>query len=188
MGYYDELRHIMEYIRQSAGIDGSALVNRLKHYLAPGLRVLELGMGEGKDLDILKRDYEVIGSDVSRAFISLYRKKHPEELLLRLDARTIITKKKFDGIYSNKVLHHLSKEEMVKSLSRQKEILTEGGMVLHSFWHGEHYKECHGLPFYYYNKRVLKELFSEDFDILELQEYEEVEKGDSLYVIARKKS
>jgi len=75
MSYYDEIKNVMEYIRMTADFDGGSLINRLKQFLNPGASLLELGMGEGKDLDILKRDYKVTGSDTSKAFIYLYRKK-----------------------------------------------------------------------------------------------------------------
>ena len=39
------------------GFDGRELIEILKKYLSKGSTVLELGMGPGKDLDILNKNY-----------------------------------------------------------------------------------------------------------------------------------
>ena len=73
-------------------------------------------MGPGKDLDMLAKHYQVTGSDLSGVFLDLYRKKHKDADLLLLDAVSLKTDREWQGIYSNKVLHHLSKEELSESL------------------------------------------------------------------------
>jgi len=62
---------------------------------------LELGIGLGKDFNILKKSYAVTGSDNSQVFLDKYKQKHPDADLLFLDAVTIQTDRKFDCIYSN---------------------------------------------------------------------------------------
>ena len=86
MGYFDDEKNVQSYIRMAEGYDGKELIELLKTYLLEGSTVLELGMGPGKDCDMLRRSYQVTGSDNSAVFLELYRKTHPEADLLLLDA------------------------------------------------------------------------------------------------------
>ena len=108
MGYYDSEENVQEYVEMAEGYDGRELVAVLARYLAPGATVLELGMGPGKDLALLAAHFQVAGSDSSRVFVDRYRRAHPDADLLLLDAATMDTDRRFDGIYSNKVLQHLT--------------------------------------------------------------------------------
>ena len=123
-------------MEMAEGYDGAELVEVLKKHLPEGSTVLELGMGPGKDLALISRSYTVTGSDSSAAFLDLYRRKNSQADLLVLDARTMATDRKFDCIYSNKVLHHLTKDELTTSLQKQREALNTDGLLMHSFWYG----------------------------------------------------
>ena len=96
-----------------------------------------------------------------------------------------ISKRKFDGIYSNKVLHHLTTDDLKSSLKRQKEILNPNGVLFHSFWKGNKTEKMEGLLFVYYDLDDLRNLFEPDFDILSIMTYSEIEKDDSIYVILK---
>jgi 2-polyprenyl-3-methyl-5-hydroxy-6-metoxy-1,4-benzoquinol methylase len=67
---------------------------------------------------MLAETCKVTGSDLSEVFLKLYWKDHPHADTLLLDAVTINTDRTFDCIYSNKVLHHLSADDLQKSLER----------------------------------------------------------------------
>ena len=188
MGYFDTEKNVQEYIKMAKGYDGQVLLNKLKTYLPEGSTILELGMGPGKDLDILMKYYQATGSDNSKIFLDLYKKSNKIADLLHLDAVTLNTKSRFQCIYSNKVLHHLTKKELRISLKSQSEVLKKKGIVLHSFWEGNKMEKCHGLLFVYYSLGQLVKLFNEHFDILEIGLYKEMKKEDSIYVIARKKT
>jgi trans-aconitate methyltransferase len=108
MGYFDNVKNVRDYIRMAEGYDGRELIENLKKHLRSGSSVLELGMGPGKDMDILAGTYRVTGSDSSRIFLDMHRQTHPEADLLQLDAVTIKTDRRFDCLYSNKVLQHLT--------------------------------------------------------------------------------
>ncbi len=167
------------------GYDGAELIKVLQKHLPKNSIVMELGMGPGKDLDILKKSYTVVGSDNSQIFLDKYKKKHQDADLLLLDAVTIQTNRKFDCIYSNKVLHHLTKEDLRKSLQRQKELLNPNGITFHSFWKGNKVEEMNGLLFTYYETEDLKKMAESDFEILALETHTEMEKDDSIYVVLR---
>ena len=116
MSHYDDPQNLETYITMADGIDGRDLVSALTKYLPARSTVLELGMGPGVDLDLLSQHYQVTGSDTFHVILDRYRDLHQEADLLVLDAETIQTTRKCAGIYSNKVLHHLSAEGLAASL------------------------------------------------------------------------
>ena len=188
MSFYKNKENVKKYIEMAEGYDGKYLIEILKKYLTEGSSILELGMGPGKDLDILNKDYEVTGSDYSELFLDLYKKsKNMNVDLLFLDARSLETSKKFDCIYSNKVLYHLTKDELTKSLNRQWEILNKDGILFHSFWKGDKREKKNGLNFVYYTEEKLREMIGDNFEILDIESYTEIEDDDSLYIILKKK-
>jgi hypothetical protein len=73
MGYYHTAESVDKYIEMAEGYDGRALVEVLRKHLQPGATVLELGMGPGKDLDLLSESFQATGSDVSPLFLDRYR-------------------------------------------------------------------------------------------------------------------
>ena len=186
MGYFDEQKNIDEYIRMAEGYDGRALITVLNSHLPTGSSVLELGMGPGKDLDLLAQTYIVTGSDSSNVFLELYREKHPAADLLKLDAASIETERRFDCIYSNKVLHHLSKSDLHRSFTCQKKLLTDSGLLMHSFWYGDREEEYHGLRFVYYTEDELLPTIDPGFGVTAMDRYKEIDNGDSFYILLRK--
>ncbi len=187
MGWYDSKKNVNEYIKIAEGYDGKALIDILKKFLPKGSTILELVMGPGKDLNLLKKYYTVSGSDISKIFLDLYRKNNRPVDLLLLDAITIKTDRKFDCIYSNKVLYHLSKTELKESLIRQNIVLKKNGILFHSFWKGSKEEEKLGLKFVYYTKKELTKMTGNTFEILQINEYGEIEDNDSIYLILKKK-
>ena len=187
MGFFDTEKGVEQYFKIAEGYDGAELIKILQKYLSQNSTILELGMGPGKDMDILKKWYTVTGSDNSQIFLDKYKNKHQDSDLLLLDAVTIQTDRKFDCIYSNKVLHHLTKEELVNSFQRQKDVLNLNGIAFHSFWKGNKTENIEGLLFTYYNIKELKKIVESNFDILAIETYTEIEKEDSIYTVLKKR-
>jgi SAM-dependent methyltransferase len=186
--YYKTKESVEEYIQLAKDVDGRQLIEKLEQFLPAGSTLLELGSGPGTDWKILNEIYKVVGSDNSSEFLKHLKAKNPNGEFLELDAVTLTTDKKFDGIYSNKVLHHLSDEELLDSVKSQYEILNHGGIICHSFWKGEGTEIFKGLFVNYHNELDVKETFSEYFEIILIEEYKEFEEDDSLLFIARKKA
>ena len=186
MTFYNDPKNVQDYIEMAEGYDGRDLVAALTKHLPAGADVLELGMGPGVDLDLLSQHYQVTGSDSSQIFLDRYQEMNPGADLLLLDAETIQTARRFDGIYSNKVLHHLSTEQLQASFLRQHTVLRSQGITLHSFWLGDSEEIMHGLRFRYYPEDFLHSLVEPNFTILESTGYAEFEEGDSLYLILKK--
>lgn len=186
MSYYDDPKNVQQYIDMAEGYDGRNLVAALTKHLPPGIDLLELGIGPGIDLDLLSRHYQVTGSDASQVFLDRYRESHPHAELLLLDAETIRTSRRFGAIYSNKVLHHLSPEQLAASFHRQHVVLQPPGIALHSFWLGDREEFMHGLRFRYYPEKFLHALVEPYFTIIESTRYAEFETDDSLFLILKK--
>ena len=70
MGYYDSEKNVKAYLEMADGYDGADLIAVLERYLPTGASVLELGMGPGKDLDLLIAD---CGCRVADFFLSAIR-------------------------------------------------------------------------------------------------------------------
>ena len=186
MGYFDEKKNVEEYISMAEGYEGKALIQILKKYLPRGSAVLELGMGPGKDLDLMKSFFKATGSDLSDIFLDLYRKNNPGADILKLDAVSLKTDRIFDSVYSNKVLHHIPEDQLIQSLMRQKVITSENGILLHSFWKGKKRSEVFsGLYFYYYEPDDMNAIAEKYFEVIETSVYSEMEDNDSFYILMK---
>lgn len=185
--YYKTKKSVKEYIRLAKDVSGKQLIEKLEQVLPPQSVLLEIGSGPGTDWKILNETHLVIGSDNSIAFLNHLKKENSRGEFLELDASTLKTDKKFDGIYSNKVLQHLKDNELVESIKRQYEILNSNGIICHSFWKGEGSEVFKGLFVNYYNKKNLKKVFNPYFDILLIENYKEFEDDDSILLIGKKK-
>lgn len=184
MSFYDDEKTALQYIEMADGYDGRELIEVLKLHLPVGSSVLEIGMGPGVDLNLLKTYFKATGSDYSQFFLNRYRGSNPDCDLIQLDAVELDTERVFDCIYSNKVLHHLTDKELTKSLRRQRQVLSDKGLIMHSFWHGTGVDEHHGLKFVNQTEESLRSIIGEIFNVLDVVVYKEMEDGDSLYVLA----
>ena len=186
--YYHTKQSVEEYIRLAEGYNGGDLIERLKSILPTDSSLLELGSGPGTDWELLNSNYKVTGSDNSTEFVKRLNAKNQKAEFLFLDAVTLDTDKKFDGIYSNKVLHHLKDEEIEASIERQYQILNPKGIICHSFWKGEGSEVFKGLFVNYHSEASIKHLFNTYFEILLIEHYKEFEEGDSLLFIGKKRA
>ena len=185
--YYRTKESVAEYIKLSKDVNGLELTKILRKYLPVDSTLLEIGSGPGSDWIILKEYYDVTGSDFSAEFIEHLMAENPNGEFQALNAITLDTDKKFDGIYSNKVLHHLSDVELLTSIQRQCELLSINGIICHSFWKGEGTEIFKGLFVNYHDKKSLEEMFEDYFNLIEIQSYAEFDEGDSLLLIGKKK-
>ena len=185
--YYKTKASVDEYVKLAKDVNGSELIKKLKHFLSPKSKLLELGSGPGTDWNLLNNLYDVTGSDNSKEFLQYLKTNFPKGQFVELDAESISTNKKFDGIYTNKVLHHLTDKELQNSIKRQHEILNADGIICHSFWKGEDSEIFKGLFVNYHTKQALKDFFDKHFEILLLDYYAEFEEEDSILLIGKKK-
>jgi len=185
--YYKTKESVAEYIKLAQDVNGGALINKLKNYLPSHSTLLEIGSGPGTDWNILTADFNAVGSDNSKEFLDYLITKNPQGRFLNLDAVTLKTNEKFDGIYSNKVLHHLTDTELIDSIKRQSEILNPNSIICHSFWKGTGTEIFKGLFVNYHTEAALRVFFTLHFETLLLESYAEFEPNDSLVFIGKKK-
>ena len=185
--FYQTEESVAEYIAAAKDVNGRRLIEKLKKHLPQGSLLLEIGSGPGSDFEILKEVYRSVGSDFSTEFIRLLKLRFPQDEFLNLNAVSLDTTRKFQGLYSNKVLHHLHEKELKESILRQADLLESDGVICHSFWKGEGNENFKGLHVSYYSAENLSLLFQDHFKIITLEEYDEFETGDSLVLIAKKK-
>jgi len=185
--YYKTRESVEEYINLAKDVNGKQLIEKFEKVLPLNATLLEIGSGPGTDWKILNQSYSVIGSDNSAEFLNHLSMENPNGEFVNLDAITLKTDIKFDGIYSNKVMHHLKDGELVDSVIRQSEILNANGIICHSFWKGKDSEIFKGLFVNYHDEVSLKAIFKEYFEILSIESYKEFENEDSLLIIARKK-
>lgn len=186
--YYKTKESVQEYIKLAKGFNGMELIKKLEKEMDANSQLLELGSGPGTDWRLLNEKFTVTGSDNSTEFINHLNTTNPDGVFIKLDAVTIDTNNRFDGIYSNKVLHHLKNNELAVSIKRQNEILNSNGIICHSFWKGKGSEIFKGLFVNYHTEKTLRTFFKEQFEILLIASYGEFEKNDSLLLIARKKN
>ncbi len=192
MKFFMKEENVNQYIEMTKEYDPTSIVNKVKKYLPKGSTLLELGMGEGRDLELLSKEYKVVGSDNSEVFINKYKKKNKGIEVLAIDATMMNTERKFDCIYSNKVLHHLTKKDFIKSLKLQKNNLNNKGIIFMTLWNGEYREEIMfdgEIRFTYYLENDIREIVKNDYDIVTIETYNEFEEheNDSLLVILRKR-
>ena len=185
--YYQTKESVEEYIRMAEGYDGKQIILKLKEFLPAGSTLLEIGSGPGKDWKFLSRFYQVVGSDFSLEFLKHLQTSYPEGEFLQLDASTLETRRTFDGIYSNKVLHHLEDDALEASIQRQFEVLNPGGLVCHTFWRGEDSEIFNDLFVNYHTDTGIRALFEAHFTPLLVHFYKEFEKGDSILYMGKKR-
>lgn len=186
--YYKTKESVEEYIRLAKDVSGKDLIEKLKKFLPAQSTLLELGTGPGTDWNILSQDYTVVGSDNSQEFLAHLKSSNPSGRFIELDAITLSIEEQFDGLYANKVLHHLKDDELTHSIERQYDILTPKGVICHSFWRGEGSEIFKGLFVNYQTEQTLRTYFEQYFEILVLDQYAEFEEADSLLLIGKKKS
>ncbi len=192
MKFFMKEENVNQYIEMTREYDPTSIVNKVKKYLPKGSTLLELGMGEGRDLELLSKEYKVVGSDNSEVFINKYKEKNKGIEVLPIDAIMMNTERTFDCIYSNKVLHHLTKKDFIKSLNLQKNNLNNKGIIFMTLWNGEYREEIMfdgEIRFTYYLENDIREIVKNDYDIVTIETYNEFEEheNDSLLVILRKR-
>jgi SAM-dependent methyltransferase len=183
--FYESSEGVEQYAGMAEGHDGSEHIPVLRELLAAGSTVLEVGIGPGSDLAMLAETFSVTGSDNSQAFIDRFAAAHPDTEVIRLDAVTLDVESRFDGIYSNKVLHHLDDDELRASLERQSKVLVDGGLAMHTIWKGDGIEDYEGMFVQNRDCDSFMALAPAGVELIECTPYAEFDEGDSLRIVIR---
>jgi len=103
--------------------------------VSPYGRILDAGCAHGRLASIIAgHGFEVVGIDLSRAFISRARELYPNLSFKLMDVRKLGFKDQcFDGIWCNAVLLHLTDEDINIALTELSRVLKLGGILFVSF-------------------------------------------------------
>ena len=185
MSYFKNRHNVDVYTDMMTGFDNHFVITQVQKVLPVNASLLELGMGTGLDLVSLSTYYQVVGSDYSPHFIDDFKRTSDLEVY-ELDAITLGINRKFDCIYSNKVLQHLPIQEMRTSLINQCLHLNENGIIFMTLWHGSHREEFEfdgQLRFIYYDRDSMERLVPEGWIFKHFITYAEFEAQDSIIVV-----
>lgn len=106
-------------------------------YIKDSDKVLDLGCGNGRLLEILKKkDIDYIGLDASKELLKIASKKYPEYKFLIGDVLDLpFDNNTFDIIFSIAVLHSIPGEESrLKAFSEIKRVLKKDGILTITVW------------------------------------------------------
>lgn len=177
---FNDEEFVNKYIEMVKGYDSRFILEKFRDNIDTSKTILELGCGIGLDYFELKKYYNITASDYSDVFIKKL-KNISSDNFLKIDAKDINITKKFDVIFSNKVLQVFNDEELIQSFKSQYKTLNQNGMIFHCMWFGESSIR----DFNYINIEKLEKVLNNLFTY-ELVYYSEFEKNDSVIVIGRK--
>lgn len=109
----------------------------LAEYLKSGDRVLDLGCGNGRFLDVLQnKNIDYIGIDGASSLIEIARKRYPGVDFRVSNALNLpFARDYFDVIYSIAVLHHIPSQELrLAFLKESKRTLKPSGILILTVW------------------------------------------------------
>jgi len=113
------------------------LVFLFDNYLAEGEKILDLGCGNGRWLELFrKKKVDYIGVDFSERLIEIAKRNYPQTKFQTADVLNLpFPSDYFDKIYNIAVLHHIPSEELRRqSLEEAKRILKPGGVLILTVW------------------------------------------------------
>ncbi|WP_297520157.1 class I SAM-dependent methyltransferase [uncultured Clostridium sp.] len=184
MNCFNNKETVEKFLKRHKNYDGRvALI--LRSYLKKGASVLNIGLNNGKDFDILKQTYEVVGVDNSEIFIDIYKENNKQAQIYKVDDIKLDINKKFDCIFSNKLINQFTLEELKESLKNQAKLLDSGGKVFHFFCDGEGEILLGGVMLNMYNEEVLREVIPKEFEIIKFSKY--LLDNRFTYVVLKKK-
>lgn len=160
------------------------LYRKIRSYLKPEKKILEIGFGDGYLLRRLSEFYDCSGADVSEKNVTQMREhiKAVEFRAAKTDGKLPYPDQSFDAFIASEVLEHMSDDELRVCIAEINRVLKKGGYVFITVPAEENLKrnECFcpdcGSVFHkwghkqYWDKDTVRKNFSM-FRILMIQEY-----------------
>jgi len=113
-------------------------IENLVQYVSSGEKILDLGCGSGRLLEILKdRNISYFGIDGSENLIEIAKRNYPDFKFQVTDVLSLpFPNNFFDKIFSIRVLMHVpSKEFQLQFLKEAKRVLKPGGLLILTAWY-----------------------------------------------------
>lgn len=120
-----------EYARSRVGTEDKSELEKLKSFLNPGDKVLDVGCAAGRDTRILKdMGFDVVGSDLAEKLLAIAKEANPDIEFVLADMRKLpFADGLFEGVWASAVLHHVSTAEMPGVLQEFWRVLAPGGVL-----------------------------------------------------------
>lgn len=170
MNCFTDLKNVEKFLKRNKSYDGRvALI--LRSYLKKGASVLNIGLNNGKDYEVLGEWYDVVCIESSKFFIDIY---NPERKMMQIyhgDDVKLDFNRKFDCIFTNRLINRFTKDELKESLQNQLDLLEADGKSFHLFYEGEGELLLGGVALNLYNQEVLKEIIPSGFEIVKFTKY-----------------
>lgn len=106
----------------------------IRKYFKPGATLLHAGCGSGQvDKDICQ-DYKIIGMDISKRALEIYKETNTTgDTLLSSIFSIQMPEKSLDGIYNLGVMEHFTEDQIQLTLLEFKRVLKDNGHIV-LFW------------------------------------------------------
>jgi len=164
---------------------GKFLLRQLQRYLPRGSELLELETPGQDKTPHLDSWYSVCRPESDAASVD-YQKSHLPYLQPSMNPfASFSVNRKFSALYCNKLLHYYSPENVPEILKLVEGWLEPQGLVLFSLINKAREEQVDGIPVFYFDAALIKDLLQPRFKVLELDTYMEKKRKDSLYVLAR---
>ena len=170
MNCFNNREIVEKFLRRNKTYDGRiALI--LRSYLKKGASVLNVGLGNGKDFEVLKQNYDVVAIDSSQFFIDIYKESNKDAQVYCVDDVKLDVTRKFDCIFSNKLINHFSVDELEESLKNQANLLENGGKIFHFFCEGEGEILLGGVTCNMYDEKTLRKVLPNGLEVVKFSKY-----------------
>lgn len=134
--YYNS--NAAQYFSNTVNVDMSECCDRFLKYVVPGGRIVDIGAGSGRDIKYFKdRGYVVEGIDASEKMCHLAADYSGAEVSCER-IRDWYPQKKYDRIWANVSLLHLSFSEIGEFVCRASDyLMPNGGVFFHEDGHSD---------------------------------------------------
>ena len=113
-------------------------IENLSHYVISGEKILDLGCGNGRLLEILKgKDIDYIGLDSSKELIKIAKSNYPRAKFQVGNALKLpFQSNYFDKVFSIRVLPHFPSQELrLQFMKEAKRVLKPKGLLILTAWY-----------------------------------------------------
>lgn len=134
ISYYNN--NANQYFNNTINVDMSECCDRFLKYVVPSGKIIDIGAGSGRDIKYFKdRGFVAEGIDASEELCQLATEHTGVEVRCER-IQDWLPLKKYDGIWANASLLHLTFDEIGEFISRTSEYLNIGGVVYASMKKG----------------------------------------------------
>lgn len=105
------------------------VLKKVRKYVKPGGKLLEMGFGDGYLLNLLSRNYKCCGIDIDNNLIEAAKNKMDKVgfKVLKEDGRIPFSSGCFDGFIASEVLEHMTDKGLKICVNEIKRVLKEKG-------------------------------------------------------------